>query len=93
MSHFLQGCYANWSQRDYYKRHIKAKYENNMVEYVAPSYFCCWFGLFQIQVRVKNLERHLTEEEKKFYEPLHNGDFKKENFGYYKNKLVCLDYP
>ena len=35
---------------------------------------------------------HLTDEEIEKYKDLHNGNFKKENFGYYNNKLVCLDY-
>ncbi len=92
MLHFLQGCYANWSERDYYKRHIKANYENNMVMYVAPSYFCSWFGLIQIQARAKELKRNLTEQEKEFFYIICAGDNKKENFGYYKERLVCLDY-
>lgn len=91
--HFLQGCYANWSERNYYKTHIKTDYENNLVDYVAPSYFCLWFGLIQIQAKCEKLTRDLSEEEKEFYKPLCWGDNKKENFGYYKNKLVCLDYP
>lgn len=91
-SHFLQGCYANWSEREYYKRHSKADYENNMVEYVVPSYFCSWFGLLQIQARCEPKLENLTEEEEKFYEPLCGTDCKKENFGWYKGRLVCLDY-
>lgn len=93
MLHFLQGCYANWSERNYYKINIKAIYENNMSHYVAPSYFCSWFGIIQIQARAKELKRDLTEGEKKFYKPLCWGDNKKENFGWYDNKLVCIDYP
>ncbi len=90
--HFLQGCYANWSERDYYKRHITATYEGNMVGYVAPSYFCSWFGLFQIQAKCEPMEEHLTTEQRIFYEPLCGTDNKKQNFGWYKGKLVCLDY-
>lgn len=92
MSHFLQGCYANWSERDYYKRHIDVDYENNMVEYVAPSYFCSWFGLIQIQAKCEPMLEHLNDEQKKFYEPLCSTDNKKENFGWYQGRLVCLDY-
>lgn len=91
--HFLQGCYANWSERDYYKNSINKQYENNMVEWVAPSYFCLWFGLVQIQARCIPLLKNLNEEQREFYKPLVWGDNKKENFGWYKGKLVCLDYP
>lgn len=93
MLHFLQGCYSNWSERDFYKRHIKAEYSGNMSKYVAPSHFCFWFGLFQIQSKVEVLNRCLTEEEKEFFKAICSEDFKKENFGIYKNKIVCLDYP
>ena len=90
--HFLQGCYANWSERKYYKNFINADYESNLVKHVAPSYFCLWFGLFQIQARCEPLLFELSENEKEFYSPLCGTDNKKENFGMYKNKIVCLDY-
>lgn len=91
--HFLQGCYVNWSERNYYKTNIKADYKDNMVKHVSPSYFCSWFGLFQIQAKCSPKKEDLTEIERKFFEPLCCGDNKKENFGYYNGKLVCLDYP
>ena len=90
--HFLQGCYGNWSERNYYKSHIKATYKNNMVNYVAPSYFCSWFGLIQIQAKCEPMLENLTLEQQIFYEPLCSTDNKKQNFGWYKGKLVCLDY-
>ena len=90
---FLNGCYSNYSERNFYKKFLHAKYEGNMVKYVAPSLFCSWFGLIQIQMRCKPKNEDLTEEEKKFYEPLCGADNKKENFGYFNNRLVCLDYP
>lgn len=92
-SHWLQGCYANWSERNYYKVFSKADYEENMVEHVAPSLFCSWFGLVQIQARCEPMEEDLTDEQKEFYYPLCARDCKKQNFGWYKGKLVCLDYP
>lgn len=90
--HFLQGCYANWSERNYYKLHSKASYENNMVEYVAPSFYCSCFGLIQIQAKCEPMRENLSEEQKLFFQPLCSSDNKKENFGWYKNRLVCLDY-
>lgn len=91
-NHFLHGCLANWCERDYYKRHIKIKYEDNLSEWVAPSYFCSWFGLIQIQAKCEPNFEELTEEQLKFFKPVNSEDTKKENFGWYKGKLVCLDY-
>ena len=91
--HFLQGCYANWSERKFCKDFKNADYPENMYQYVAPSYFCSWFGLFQIQARCEPYNEDLTEKEKEFFKPLCWGDNKKENFGILKGRLVCLDYP
>ncbi len=91
-NHFLQGCYANWSERKYCKDFKTANYEGNMYEWVAPSYFCSWFGLVQIQARCETYNKHLTKEQKEFYKPLCGTDNKKENFGLLNGKLVCVDY-
>lgn len=88
--HFLQGCFFNWSERNYYKQF---NYSSSLRHHVAPSYFCCFFGLFQIQARCSPKLEELTPEEKEFYSPLCGTDTKKENFGYYQGRLVCLDYP
>lgn len=82
---FIYGCYCNMSERLYCINHG--------TENVSPSLFCSWFGLIQIQRRCKSLERDLTLEEVQEYKYLHCDDIKKENFGYYEGKLVCLDYP
>ena len=87
--HFLQGCLANAKERDYFKNH---KYKGGMVDYVSPSLFCSTFGLIQIQYRCFPKKEDLTKKEKEFFKPLCGLDNKKENSGYYKNKLVCLDY-
>ncbi len=84
--HFLQGCYGNWSERQYYKS-IK-NIENSLV---APSLFCFYFGLFQIQLRCIELDRDLTSQEVDKFKDI-CFDIKKENFGYLNNKLVCFDY-
>lgn len=93
--HFLQGCYANWSERRYCVG-LK-KYPSNerlpCATSVAPSYFCTWFGLLQIQAKCKPKLEDLTEDEVSFYEPLCGSDYKKENFGWFNDRLVCLDYP
>src|SRR6478609_200260 len=91
--YFLQGCYNNWAERDYYKKNINAIYDGNLSHYAAPSLFCSWFGFIQIQYRCQPCNRDLTEHEKEFFNSLCWADNKKENFGYYKGKLVCLDYP
>ncbi len=87
--HFLQGCYANWSERNYCKMFKKFP---RFYEKVAPSYFCSWFGLIQIQAKCEPLKRNLTYKEKKKFKSLCGNDNKKENFGWYKNRIVCLDY-
>lgn len=91
-SHFLIGCTSNWEERKYYKSHINIIYENNLAHFVAPSLWCSWFGLIQIQAKCEPLLRDLTEEECEFFQSLCKGDNKKENFGWYKGKLVCVDY-
>lgn len=89
--HFVQGCLANLNERKYYKDFYGSSYEGNMVDFVAPSLFCSWFGLFQIQLRCEPNKIALTESEISFFKPL-TRDIKETNFGFYKNKLVCLDY-
>lgn len=90
-SNFLNGCYANWSERKYYKDFINSDYEDNLVSLVCPSYFCSWFGLVQIQAKCEQIKEELNNVDK--YLPLCGTDSKKENFGYFKGRLVCLDYP
>lgn len=87
-NHFLLGCYANWSERRFCKIMKKTKFYN----LVAPSLFCSWFGLFQVQRRCIELDRHLTDEEIEKFRGVCQGDLKPENFGYYQNRIVCLDY-
>ncbi len=88
--HFLYGCYGNWSEREYYKRCKKIS-DKLHIELLSPSYFCSWFGLIQIQARCKERLEYLTEEEKDIFKDI-TTDIKCQNFGYYKGKLVCLDY-
>jgi hypothetical protein len=86
MLHFLQGCYSNWNERQFYKNLTENK------DMVCPCYYCTWFGLISLYKRCNPKLEDLTEQEIKNYSLFHNGDYKKENFGYYNNKLVCLDY-
>ena len=86
---FLIGCTSNWNERHFCK--IFKGYKD-IIWNVSPSIWCSWFGIIQIQKRCKPLNRDLTKEEKRKFKITCNEDFKKENFGYYNNKLVCLDY-
>lgn len=90
--HFLQGCYANWSERQFCLSFKKVEKTENFIWKVAYSYWCGWFGLFQIQARCEPLERDLTGCEIMFYNDVCGGDNKKENFGWYQGRLVCIDY-
>lgn len=90
--HFLQGCYANWSERTTYKYWKKYNYKE-LYQLVCPSYFCSWFGLIQIQKRIRVLDRELTKDEVYMFRGIAGQDIKKENFGYYHGRIVCLDYP
>lgn len=91
---FLTGCKDNWTERLLYKLW---KDPNNLVhskhKSLAPSIFCSWFGLIQIQKRVIPLDRELTRKERKYFRPICGRDNKKENFGIYQERLVCVDYP
>ncbi len=90
-SHFLQGCCANWSERNICKMFKPMR--DSFFDLLAPSLFCTWFGLLQIQKRTLPLERDLTDEEKEQFKDFCGTDNKKENFGYYQGRIVCHDYP
>lgn len=86
--HFIQGCYCNYSERNY------CKIFKGMPEFmgrVVPTIFCSWFGLISIQYRVKELSTKLTKKQikefRKYFE-----DVKSDNFGIYKDRIVCIDY-
>lgn len=86
---FLLGCCSNYGERKMYKLFRNYK---PISELICPSYFCSYFGLFQIQRRCVVNTEELTEEELKRFDPVRNGESKPRNFGYIDNKLVCLDY-
>ena len=86
---FLCGCYCNWTERSLYKNWYC--YSKDFKNKICPSLFSSWFGLLQIQKRCVELDRHLTDIEKEYFKNI-TEDLKKENFGYYNNKLVCFDY-
>ena len=87
---FLIGCLSNWSERERYKLLLKYSKEIHMV---APSLYCSYFGLIQIQRRCKPMDRDLTDEELTSFQYYCNEDCAKTNFGYYKDNIVCVDYP
>lgn len=86
---FLNGCYANWCERNYYKKFKCIKEQKNKI---APSLYCSVFGLIQIQKYCKPINRELTNEELEYFSDVRNGETKKENFGIYNNTIVCVDY-
>ena len=91
---FLQGCLANWRERNYCKMFKDLPEFYNKV---APSFFCSWFGLFQIQGRCKTRPPEITlkdlENELELLSSSNkNWDKKAENIGYYKDHWVWLDY-
>lgn len=86
--HFLQGCYANWSERQSTRA---TRNDPGMFSKIAPTLFCTWFGLLSIQRRAEPLDRNLTLMEIGQFTPW-TTDLKKENFGYLNGKIVCIDY-
>lgn len=90
--HFLYGCFANYSERNYCKL-MKNVENNKYYNLVAPSLFCSWFGLIQIQIRCIVNENELTDEELLYFENVRDGETKPNNFGFLNGRLVCLDYP
>lgn len=92
---FLNGCYSNNREREFCKRwegFISDSDEFNLYLLVAPSIWCSWFGLIQIQKRVEILKRDLTEKELESLSRI-TTERKHINFGIYKGRLVCVDYP
>ena len=85
---FLKGCLSNWKERWWYKNF------NDLPsgKLVIPSFWCSWFGLIQIQARAEKIRKApLRKKEKEIFKDICT-DLKSQNFGYYKGRLVCLDY-
>lgn len=87
---FLYGCLANWKERQFYKKFKNILYLTAR-DLVIPSLWCSWFGLFQIQKRAQPLDRELTPKEIHKFKDICT-DSKKENFGIYEGRVVCVDY-
>ena len=90
--HFLMGCVANYTERKIWKAYRSCQ-GMPQKDLVIPSSFCSWFGLIQIQHRavVRANDNHLTDEECEVFKYITH-DTKASNFGYYKGRLVCIDY-
>lgn len=88
---FLTGCLSNYRERLYCKT-FKGVLNNYYYSLVAPSIYCSIFGLVQIQKRCIPLNRELSGDEIDKFREISRGDLKPENFGIFKNKVVCLDY-
>lgn len=86
---FSNGCYCNYSE------HINWTKNKNIWKFskVAESLYCSPFGLFQIQRYCEPLLRDLTNEELDYFSDVRGNETKKENFGIYNGKIVCVDYP
>lgn len=70
---------------------MKGVQNNKFYNLVAPSYFCTWFGLIQIQAKVN---QPIKEDfDKGLYKDVCGTDHKDANFGYYEGRIVCCDYP
>lgn len=88
---FLNGCKSNYGERWYCK--VMKNVENNkFYNLVAPSIFCFYFGLLQVQYRCEVNTVELTDEQLLMFKDVRNGETKPCNFGYYNQRLVCLDY-
>ena len=86
---FLSGCYANWKERMYYKQWKQSNYY--LKDLVVPTLYCSLFGLVAVQYRCDKLNRELDEDEEDTFIVI-TEDIKSENFGYYNDTLVCIDY-
>lgn len=87
-NHFLNGCLANWQERHYWKAWVGT----DLRDMVAPTLFCSWFGLFQIQSRAIVLSNDFETPNKFEWFRDVCSDIKPSNFGYYKDRIVCIDY-
>lgn len=86
---FLHGCLANWRERYFCK---VAKSSNiELYNHVAPSLFCSWFGLLQIQIRCTKNTLPLLDKDLKVFEII-SSDVNICNTGWYKHRLVLFDY-
>lgn len=91
----LYSMYTNYREYDLYNFNPTWLFDEDeldvMIKYLAPSLWCSWFGLIQIQRRVDPLLRDLTKEEKQLLNKYFN-DIKKENCGLLNDQLVIVDY-
>lgn len=86
---FLEGCLSNWKERNYCKMMKELEDYYNLV---APSLFCSWFGIIQVQKRCVVNYTELTESQLAFFEAVRGGESKPNNFGFINGRMVCLDY-
>ena len=87
---FLNGCYSNYSERQYCKMFKKMP---EFYDLVAPSLFCSIFGLIQIQRFCSPLNSEISEQDLIRLENVRKGESKSTNFGVFKGKIVCVDFP
>lgn len=95
--HFLYGFAANKNER---LRYNLSKKNNTLLNSVLlESIFCSWGGLFHIQKRgiiITHsffIDKIYNSNNIELFKEACYGDLKYSNFGIYKGKIVCLDYP
>lgn len=78
---FIEGIYSNLSEQQCWKA--------TQSEHLCPVLYC-FGGFLSIMPRVEICE---TEEEIKTIPNEEGEDRKPDNYGIYKGKVVCVDYP
>ena len=86
---FLKGCLANHQERMYTK--LWKDVYPNLYTQIAKTYYVSIFGIISIQQKCIELDRHLFPIEEDLFKDI-TKDTKKENVGWYKDKLVVFDY-
>jgi len=99
---FLYGCYGNYCERIWYKIWERCSKENDdkytlaskKLEMICPTVFSLWFGIMSIQYRCQLIkEGQIPDSFKEECSRLNlSEDVKIENVGFYKDRLVLVDY-
>lgn len=96
---FLKGCLSNWKERSFFKNFKGVYCDGDLTLLVAPSYFCSWFGICQIQKRIvplcdldnRDLALFLLDQKKDQLSKVCS-DLNISNVGIINNEIKVLDY-